>query len=240
MIDSVALPHVPGVTIVDVLPGVTEMRLRQLQDVHQRWFPDHPHVLAEMAQAWVSGRFDPGIAVHQWLLLHDDVPSGLFVFHVNLRLGIVLRHFLAMDEQVRVILAEDWVRHLIAACEKQAVADAAGARVEIYALMSEIGPDQPRLLTHWGALGHLAFPELGYREPYHGKHWADHGEPVFFPMIANIYVTSAGLARPLGEVVERAVSAFLLDHYRLPPEHPVVAGILTRSRNITGQPDQSA
>ena len=239
MIDSFALAHVPGVTIVDVLPGVTEMRLRQLQTVHQRWFPDHPHVVEEMAAAWVSGRFDPDIAVHQWLLLHDDVPCGLFIFHVNLRLGIVLRHFLAMDEQVRAMLADDWVRHLIAACEKQAEADAAAEGVQIYALMSEIGSDQPRLLAHWGALGHQAFPKLGYQEPYHGKHWADHGEPVYFPMIANIYLTPAGRARPVGEVIERAVRAFLVDHYRLSPEHPVVAGILTRARNTPDPPDQT-
>lgn len=229
MTDSFPLEHVPGVSIVDVRPGVSRRRLGQLQDVHQRWFPDHPHVIDEMADAWAEGPFDPDVAVHQWLLLVEEKPRGLFIFHVNLRRGVVVRHFLAMDEEVRQHLDEDWARHLIDACERQARLDALPRGVDIIALMSEIDPEQPRLLAHWASLGHRAFPEIDYREPFHGKHWAIYGEPQYFPMIANIYLTSAGAALPIGEVVEAAVSAFLLDHYRLPPDDPVVAEILARA-----------
>lgn len=233
MTDSFPLEHVPGIRIVDVRPGVGRHRLEQLQDVHRRWFPDHGHVTEEMAQAWERGPFDPDIAVHQWLLLHEGTPRGLFVFFVNLRRGIVVRQFLALDEGVRDGLADDWARHLIAACEQQAIIDARPRGVEIIAMMSEIDPEQPRLLAHWGSLGHRAFPEIDYREPFHGKHWARHGEPRYFPMTANVYLTSAGAALPIGEVVEAAVSAFLLDHYRLPPDEPVVAEILARARSLS-------
>jgi len=237
--DSFALECVPGVSIVDVQPGVSKERLEQLQEMLLHWFPDHAHVADELADAWEHGSFDPDITVHQWLLLHDSSPRGLFIFHVNLRRGIVVRHFLAMDESVRGGLEPDWVRHLVAACEAQALRDACAREVEILALMSEIAPDQPRLLAHWAKLGHRAFPEIEYREPFHGKHWADHGQLRFFPMTANVYVTSAGARLPLSEVVEAAVSAFLLDHYRLPPDDPIVAGILTRARELSTEADQS-
>lgn len=232
MSDSFALDNVPGVSIVDVQPGVGRERLEQLQSMLLHWFPDHAHVADELADAWAHGSFDPDITVHQWLLLHDSTPHGLFIFHANLRRGVVVRHFLAMDEEVRGGLAPDWARHLVVACERQAVRDGRARGTDIVALMSEISPDQPRLLAHWSDMGHRAFPEIDYREPFYGKHWADHGEPRFFPMIANVYLTPAGTRLPTGEVVHAAVSAFLIDHYRLPPDNPIVAGILTRARDL--------
>lgn len=226
------LAGVPGVEVIDVHPGVDVARLRELQAIHMRYFADHDHVPAEMEQAWAEGGFDPDIVVHQWLLLHEGTPAGEFIFHTNLRRGIVVRHFLAMDAEARAGLADDWARYLIAAAQRQSEADARDRGVDILALMSEIGPDEPRLLAHWRDLGHVSAPSLDYREPYHGKHWRDFGEPRFFAMVPNLKLTEAGLRHPLGDVMVAAVSAFLLDHYRLPAEDPTVSEILARARRV--------
>jgi hypothetical protein len=226
------LAGVPGVEILDVRPGIDVRHLRDLQAIHVQYFADHDHVLAEMEQAWAEGGFDPDIAVHQWLLLHEGVPAGEFIFHTNLRRGIVVRHFLAMDAAARAELADDWARDLVAAAQRQSEADALDRGVEILALMSEIDPDEPRLLAHWRELGHLSVPSLDYREPYHGKHWRDFGELRFFAMVPNVKLTEAGLRRPLGDVMVAAVSAFLLDHYRLPADDPTVVGILERASRV--------
>jgi hypothetical protein len=230
--DGVPLAGVSGIDVVDVLPAVGRQRLQDLQSIHMLYFADHGHVLAEMEQAWAEGGFDPDIVVHQWLLLHAGEPAGEFIFHTNLRRGIVARHFLALGAQAREGLADDWAGHLVTAAQRHAEMDARERGVEILALMSEIDPDQPRLIAHWRELGHVSVPSIDYREPYHGKHWADFGDPRFFPMIANIRFTDAGLRRPPGEVVSAAVAAFLLDHYRLPADEPTVAAILERARAV--------
>ena len=232
MPDSLPLSGVPGIHIVDVLAGTGGERLEQLQGIHSSFFPDHSHVLAEMAQAWSEGNFDDDIVVHQWLLLSAGAPAGEFVFHTNLRRGVTVRHFLAMDENVRSSLPRGWAGRLVDAAARQSDEDASSRGVDIVALMSEIGPDQPNLLAHWRELGHVSVPSIDYREPYYGKHWADYGDPQFFPMIANIRFTDAGLRRPPGEVVSAAVAAFLLDHYRLPADEPTVAAILERARAV--------
>lgn len=226
---------VPGIAIIDVLPGADRRRLEQLQEIHREYFTGHEHVIAEMEQAWAEGEFDPDIVVHQWLLLHDGAPAGEFVFHTNLRRGIVARHFLAMDASVRQALPEGWAGGLIDAAQRQSEADASDRGVEILALMSEIDPAEPRLLAHWRDLGHVSVPSIDYREPYHGKHWRDFGDPRFFAMIPNVKLTEAGRRRPPGVVMHAAVSAFLLDHYLLPGEDPTVAGILERARQVQAE-----
>jgi hypothetical protein len=230
--DGHSLAGVPGIDVVDVLPGTDHTRLTQLQGIHALTFADHSHVLVEMEQAWSEGSFDPGIIVHQWLLLHEGEPVGEFVFHTNLRRAITVRHFLAMDKDVRAALPLGWAAQLVDAAQRQSEEDAQSRGIEIMALMSEIDPDQPRLLAHWRRLGHVSVPSIDYREPYHGKHWRDAGPLAFFPMVPNIKITDAGLRRPLGDVVSAAVSAFLLDHYLLPADEPMVAGIIDRAHAV--------
>lgn len=230
--EALPLPGVPRVSVVDVLPGSAPERLGQLQAIHSTYFPGHAHVLAEMEQAWADGGFDPQIVVHQWLLLHDGEPAGEFIFHANLRRGIVVRHFLAMDASVRAGLPKGWAGLLVAAAQEAAEADARDRGIEVLALMSEIAPDETRLLAHWRDLGHMSVPSIDYREPYHGKHWREFGPPRFFPMVPNVKLTDAGRKRPLSDVIVAAVNAFLIDHYLLPSDDPTVAGILERARDV--------
>ena len=214
----------------DVLHSDVQVeQLAQLQQVHRGHFPDHLHVAEEMALAWEHGSHDPEVVVHAWLITRSGQPVGEYIFHTNLRRGIVLRHFLAIDAAVRADFPRGWLSDLVAWVEAVGAADCAAHGRPFLGMTGEISA---QYLPGWFRMGHRTM-DVGYLEPYHGKHWAEYGEPVFFEMTPTLKVSDYGLTVPLSCVATAAVSAFLLDHYRLPPEHPVVAGILARAAALT-------
>ena len=218
-----------GLHRIDVLgPDVDEIRLAQLQEAHLRHFPEHAHVADEMAAAFAGGSFDPEVVVHQWLLLLDDEPVGEYIFHVNTRRGIMLRHFLAVDQPARKRLPLRWLSNITAQVQAQGEADSSKGRVPMLAMMSEVKPSH---LEGWRRLGYRTL-EIGYLEPLHGKHWADFGEPEFFEMTPCVKITDAGADRPIGEVAAAGVYAFSVDHYRLPEDNPTVVSMLKRARAL--------
>jgi hypothetical protein len=218
-----------GLRRIDVLgPDVAQSRLAELQAVHLRHFPDHAHVTDEMAAAFESGSFDPEVVVHQWLLLLDDEPVGEYIFHVNTRRGIMLRHFLAVDQPARKRLPLRWLGNITALVQAQGEADASQGRTPLLAMMSEVKPSH---LEGWRRLGYRTL-EIGYLEPFHGKHWPDFGEPEFFEMTPCVKLTDEGAARPIGEVAAAAVYAFSVDHYRLPEDNATVLAMLERARAL--------
>ena len=217
---------VPALQAVEVMgPDIDPERIRELQAVHLTHFPDHPHVADELAVACREGSFDPAVVVHQWLLLVNDEPAGEYIFHVNLRRGIALRHFLAMDQSARRQLPIRW---LTAVTDRvQAIGERACREngTALLAMMSEVSPAH---LEGWRRLGYRTL-DIGYREPRHGKHWAQFGEPEFFDMTPCLKLTEAGANVPIADVATAAASAFLIDHYRLPADNPTVVGVLARA-----------
>lgn len=226
----IAIEGVPALSAVDVMgDGATDERIAQITAVHLRHFPDHPHVAEEMERAAREGTFDPEVVVHQWLLISEDQPVGEYIFHVNTRRGIVLRHFLAVDQPVRKGLPIRWIAAITAAVQRQGELDMDPTGRPLLAMMSEVSPHH---LEGWRRLGYRTL-DIGYREPYHGKHWADFGAPDYFEMSPCVRVTDAGAALPISAVAEAAAQAFLIDHYRLPADDPTVAGILARAQALT-------
>lgn len=219
------LPGVPALRVLDVVDPAPVERLHQLQAIHAEHFPDYLHVLDELEHDWRAGSDDPAVVVHQLLLLHDDDPVGEFVVHTNLRRGIVLRHYLAVRERARPLLHPGWVTHLVSAVADLGQRDTAAAGVPLLAMTSEV---QERHLAGWRRLGHRPL-EIGYAEPRWGKGWREHGAPQLLPITPVVLLLHDGQERPFGEVALAGVSAFLLDHYRLPSDHPQVAEILSRA-----------
>jgi hypothetical protein len=217
------LDDVPGLEIVDLVADdgdldARSVHLRQFADIHIRYFPGHEHVIGEVASA-MDRWPDPEVVVHPWLLLHDGQPVGEYVFHTNLRRGIVLMHFLAADRDARHDLIPDWRDHVTRALEQTARADAEAVGRPLLGLMGEIPPDHYRL---WSGQGFRPL-DVEYREPHHGRHWAEYGELEFFPMLACIKPVAAGIDRPFREVAAAGLAAFLVDHYLLPRDEPTVA-----------------
>lgn len=229
MVQPFAIDGVPGLQVLELVQHDPDPeRIRQLREVHLRHFPDHAHVVDEMELAIRTGTFDSAVVIHQWLLLIDGEPVGEYVFHVNTRRGIMLRHFLAIDQSARKQLPLRWLASLTATIESIGERDAADQGVSLIAMMSEIKPNH---LEGWRRLGYRTF-DIGYREPFHGKHWADFGEPTFFEMTPCVKLTPAGERLPITEVATAAVLAFLVDHYRLPEGNATVQEILARARAL--------
>lgn len=229
MTDRVDIPGVEGLQAVDVMgASATDDRIEQLRAIHLSHFPDHPHVADEMEAAARTGSFDPEVAVHQWLLLLDGEPVGEYIFHVNTRRGVMLRHFLAVDQPARKRLPLRWISSITARVQEQGEADMASTGRPLVAMMSEVNPHH---LEGWRRLGYRTL-DIGYREPYHGKHWADFGQPTYFEMSPCVKLTPAGEALPINEVARAAALAFLIDHYQLPADDETVAGILARAEML--------
>jgi hypothetical protein len=224
--DDGELPGIPDIEVVDVASGeladqTRAVALQQLAAVHVGFFPDHAHVVDEWREGLADGWPDESVRVHLWLLRHHGVPVGEVILHTNLRRRVVLVHFVALAAEVRRGLPRDWLESLSAGFVACGEIDAAEAGCQLRAVAGEI----PGAHLHkWQPAG---FDSAGvdYREPHHGMHWADFGDPEFFEMLAIVRPNNPDDAGAVGA----SMRGFLLDHYRLPADHPVVARILAQA-----------
>lgn len=217
MIDAV-----PGLTVVDLVADhetddVARQHLKELALVHLDNFPGHEHVIGEVAEAMREWP-DPEVIVHPWLLVVNGQPAGEYIFHTNLRRRMILVHFVAMSHEVHASLPHDWRHQVTEAMIETAIADARQRGTSLIGLMGEIPPSHLRL---WEAFGYRGV-NADYREPHHGRHWPEYGDLEFFDMLACVGRIDAGTEVPFRDVATAGLQAFLIDHYRLPPDYPTV------------------
>ncbi len=235
------IPGVKGLSFIDVLPGAFEQDRDALIAIHLENFgANYPHAAADIERTWSEGSAESDIIQHQWLLTLSGNPVGEFIFQTNMRRRIVARQFLSVNRAARVDLPTGWLAALV-----EAVAECANQDIEssvregnqpegsqLIAMMSEVRPNH---VAGWRRLGHIS-PNIDYREPVHGNHWAEYGEPTFIPMSPNILRLPAGKDVPLSVIATEGVSAFLLDYYQLPATNDVVLEILGNCQRL--QEDQ--
>lgn len=215
-----------GIDVVDVVdPSTDQDHADALARIHLRHFPGHTHVAAEIVELRGTRTEDPR---HAWLLLRDGAPIGEVIFGVVARREMALMHFVVVDAEHRPGLPLGWFAHLIDAIEAAATADAHAQGAALRGIVAEVEADAT---ARWIRTGFRVVP-IDYREPHHGMHWRSHGEPTFFSMTPVLKCTAAGAAEPFGEVAADAISAFLLDHYRLEPDHPAVRDALSAARAL--------
>ena len=216
-----------GIDIVDVVDPSTDKRhLGALAEIHLRHFPGHGHVASETEAL----RTDPrhGDLRHAWLFLMNGQPIGETIFGSVAHRATALMHFVVVEAEYRPQLPLGWFADLIDAVEVTAADDLRAHGVELRGIIAEVDSDAT---ARWLRTGFAVLP-IDYLEPHHGMHWATHGEPTFFAMTPVLKRTAAGAAAPLGEVAEDAIAAFLLDHYRLDADHPVVRRALDEARHL--------
>lgn len=232
MTRCVPFADVPGFEVIDIVhsPATIAQRrqwLAQLSEVHAEFFPDHAHVMGEIAD--VMAHPVPGVVVHPWLFLYEGRPVGQYIFHTCLRRGIVLMHFLSLDPSLRHVLPVGWLEPVTDALQATAQADADRAGVRLLGMTAEVYRTDHDYRRWYRQGFHLL--GIDYQEPDHGMHWADFGEPEFFPMTMILKPIDAGVDLPLSQVIDAALVTFHLDHYRLPPDHPVVVGLRHASQD---------
>jgi hypothetical protein len=88
-------------------------------------------------------------------------------------------------------------------------------------MLAYVGEMEPGMVPVFERLGFVLLP-IDYAEPFHGPLWAEHGEPEFFDRQLMAHRLPGGPELDLVAVASAGAAAFLIDHYHLPPEHPVV------------------
>jgi hypothetical protein len=223
------LRELTGLEVEEVI-GVdaTPDRLDELNRQFLLYFPDHAHVIDELATAWAGRWPDPDVIVHAWLLQLDGQPVGFALVHTSLRRQILLQHFIGMDPQAGARLPLRWVGYFMDALRDTAVFDCERAGT---VLLGQMGEHHEEHLRAWSRFGYVTL-DVDYREPNHGRQWSEHGDPSFFPMTPQLRVTDAGASRPFSDVATRALEGFLLDHYLLPADEPTVVRTLTLAAEL--------
>lgn len=218
--------HATGLSIDDVAEGtIDDKSLIELQEIHFRFFPGHEHVINEIR---VAHEAPSSSAIrHAWLLRHGANPVGEFIFHTCLKRRIAVLHFVAVNEMARETFSLGWFEHLINAVSVQADHDLATHGKVLLALAAEVQDTQRWMRTDFHTV------EIGYQEPHHGMHWANFGEPSFFDINLVVKITATGRLEPYETLISAVAKAFLVDHYCLDEENPVVANIIKSAESLS-------
>ena len=190
-------------------------------ELHLKWFGEYDYAIPELRD---NGELPPqreDRVVHQILVLVDGEPAGYAIVHTNITRQIGVTHFLAINEDARHLRVNNLplARALMDHATSLVYDDA--KRLNLTDFHGMAAEAEAELVHVWLRWGYTVLP-VNYHEPYYGVRWPEHGEPTFFDR------TLVGHAAP-GHLLDAAASgraaaaAFLLDHYRLPPDHPEVA-----------------
>ncbi len=228
------IPQVPEFSVIDVLdPVLSESEREPLLDtlavVHNGFFPDYSHVLEDLRSQLRTGQPPEGEIVHAWLVFRQGEPVGEWIFNLNVRHGVVMMLFGGIDRDARRGLAREYLEQFVNFLLDVCVQEANQLGFEVYATVLE---SDAHLIERWQSCGFiLADPE--YREPIHGIHWKEFGDLAFFDdYSAMLLPIGAGVGLPASELATRCLSALLIDHYGLPPEHESVVGSLQRAARL--------
>jgi hypothetical protein len=204
------------VEVLDVVDGASPEGVHAIQAIHQRHFPDYPHTLDDIAADASLPSHRVGVVVHQWLVLVDDEPSGLILFESNLvrACGPVL--FFAVDEAHRTLVLDG--KPL--------------SKMSTWLAVPQMVDDGGPGMLGGCAERHPTYParlvrlEVGYAEPVAGRHWRSEGlelRPMSLHWTPSPHLDPVVEPPGLGhDVTCRIAAAYLVDHYRLPPDHPHV------------------
>ena len=219
-----------GLDIVDIIsPESTSQHLLQLRDVHDIFFDSYTNVLSEIEQ-FRKEATKGSLTRHAWLILSNEDEVGEIIFHTSHTHKIGVMHFVAMKEEARQKLRLGWFNTLIESVALSAQFDLHKDNKELSALIAEIPYED---LPRWERVG-FQFLDVGYVEPFHGRSWKQYGEPQFFPMTPVVKVVPGAAQQSLKQIAISALSAFLVEHYDLEPQHPEIARILSAATLLEG------
>lgn len=223
-------PAAPTLTAIDVcdesLSGQErEQLLGALIGVHARHFPNYGYVTDQA----VAGTELPDTIRHLWLLTIDGQPVGEFLFHICLQRRIVQLHYVALDREAAARLPLGWLGDVTDAALAASVAEAAALGVDVLGMAGEMFRT-PRDYRRWRRKGFLILA-LDYREPLGGRDWPLSPDD-FKSLTIGLRLTDAGRAAPPRTVLEAVLSAFLLDYYGLPDDHPEVVRMFAEAAQL--------
>jgi hypothetical protein len=204
--------------------------IQAVVDLHLRWFGDYAYAVPELLENGELPADRDDRVVHQILALVDDAPAGYAIVHTNTLRRVGITHFLAVDEPFRSVTVDGrrLARALIEHAASRVVEDA--GRLGLDPFLGLAAEAEAEMVPVWERWGFEVLP-VEYHEPHFGVRWPEHGAPTFFDR------TLVGRPAPGADLDpvacgRAAAAAYLLDHYRLPADHPEVAW-LTSDRDAT-------
>lgn len=223
-----------NVAVYDLLGSGDHVRIEAMLGLYGKLFPQYKHYVPRMrrrAEFGAEHRF--GHIVHYWLVEVDGQPAGLRTFRYVRNRHCGLAHALAVDPTFREVTAcnKRLAVFMIYECLEQIIRDADEIGNPFPSgMVNEVDPD--RLMEHYIRNGLIQLP-VKYVEPIfppevEGRNREDELKAtVFHPMrmgfLPNPQVKIETFSR---EMIEEFVLAFLVDHYGVPEDHPVVRQVL--------------
>lgn len=226
--------QVGNVAIYELLGSGDTDRVEKMFDLYAKLFPQYQHYVPRMRRrAQFGNEHREGHIVHYWLVEVDGQPAGLRTFRYvrNRRCG--LAHALAVDPAFREVTAADHrlAVFVIYECLNQVIQDAKQkGDLPVYGMVNEVEPH--RLMEHYMRNGLVQLP-LKYVEPIFPPEVEGRSRleelaiTRFSPMrIGFLPNPEAKVERYTREMISNFVKAFMVDHYGLPEQHPVVLEVL--------------
>lgn len=225
--------------IYELLGSGDGQRVDDMMGLYQRLFPQYRHYIPRMKRrAQFGNEHREGHKVHYWLIEVDGKPAGLRTFRYVRHRRCGLAHALAVDPEFREEEAggKRLSMFVVYECLAQIIRDA-GEYGDSPALgvVNEVEPS--RLMEHYQRNGLIQLP-VRYMEPIFppevpGRTRAEELSLVrFSPMHLGFLKNPASQVEEYSRgTLEDFVSAFLVDHYGLPADHPTVVDILNSINN---------
>lgn len=202
-----------------------ERLLGALIGVHARHFPDYPYVTDRL----VAQAEPQDTVAHAWLLCVNGRPAGEFLFHTCLRRGIAQLHYVALDPAGSAQLPLGWLADVTDTALATSVTEAAAQGVELLGMAGEMF-STPRDYRRWRRKGFLILA-MDYREPVAGRDWRFRPND-FRGLTIGLRLTEAGKTADPELVLDAVLSAFLLDYYGLPADHPEVVRMFAEAARL--------
>lgn len=223
-----------NVSIYELLGSGDEKRIEAMLSLYGRLFPKYQHYIPRMRRRAAFGsEHRPGQIVHYWLVEVNGVPAGLRTFRYVSSRRCGLAHALTVDPSFRdvSVFGKRLSVFIIYKCLAQVIRDAAErGDPPPLGIVNEVEPD--RLMEHYTRNGLVQLP-IKYVEPIFppevvGRSRAEELEQIkFSPMhmgfLPNPNISIDSYSR---DMISDFALAFLVDHYGLPSNHPIVSETL--------------
>jgi GNAT superfamily N-acetyltransferase len=217
-------------TIYELLGSGDEQRIESMLGLYQMLFPQYQHYIQRMRRrAQNPNEHRKNNIVHYWLIEIDGKPVGLRTFRYVRHRHCGLAHALAIHPDFRNTVVEDKKLSvfIIYECLHQVIRDAKeNGDAPVLGMVNEV--ETSRLMEHYERNGLIQLP-LKYVEPIFSPASLGKSRQEEIAMIKFSPMHMGFLPNPEIKIekytkamITDFVLAFLVDHYGLPENHPVV------------------
>lgn len=223
-----------NVVIYELLGSGDEQRIDSMLQIYQSLFPQYQHYSQRMKRrSQYPNEHRKNNIVHYWLIEVDNQPVGLRTFRYVSHRKCGLAHALAIHPDFREVEVDNKKLSvfLIYECLQQIIRDAIERGDEpVFGMVNEV--ETSRLMEHYQRNGLIKLP-LKYVEPIFPPEVESRSRDEELALIKFSPMHMGFLPNPeikietyTREMITDFVFAFLVDHYGLPENHPVVLEVL--------------